>query len=142
MERGRAVTELMAKTVMVAARAGVAGGTRTSQGGAADIASSPQMSARRIHTSISEWGTFYGEGAPVRGTAGVAVGCGRESPRGNSESQTRRGFDSTKGPDTFSRGHHGTVVFRLANPTLGSGLHSKITPLLLRRLAQASSLRQ
>jgi len=143
----------MAKTVMMAAVAGVPCGTRASQGGAADIACSPRTSrsgtdpghpaaARIIQSSLSEWGTIYGEGAPIHGAAGVTVGCGREGPRGNNESHVSSGFDSTKGPDTFSCGHSGTAVYRLANPTLGSGLHSKITPLLLRRLSRASRLRQ
>jgi hypothetical protein len=148
------VTKLMAKTVMMAAVAGVPCGTRASQGGAADIAWFPRTprpgadpanltaAAWNIQTSLSEWGTIYGEGAPIHGAAGATVGCGREGPRANSESHAYGGFDATKGPDTFSCGHNGTVVYQLANPTLGSGLHSKITPLLLRRLSRASRLRQ
>lgn len=147
--------ELMAKTAM-AAVAGVPDGTdgaRTSQGGAAaSIVASPRTSrtsvnpagpattARSIETSLSEWGTIHGDGARVRGAAGAA-GCRHEGPRGNNESRAARGFDAG-GRGTLFCGHHGTAVFRLANPTLGSGLHSKITPLLLRRLSQASRLRQ
>jgi hypothetical protein len=50
--------------------------------------------------------------------------------------------NSCESLDALSCGHAEGVACRLANPTLGSGLHSKITPLLLRRLSQASRLRQ
>jgi len=51
-------------------------------------------------------------------------------------------FGVCEDPGGISRSRAVHMSDRLANPTLGSGLHSKTTPLSLRRLPEASRLRR